>query len=240
MKPLQLLLQSSIGKKVIMGATGAALVLFVIGHLVGNLQIFLPKEKINAYAHLLHSSAGVLWAVRLGLLAIIGLHVWAAITLTAQNKAARPAGYSDGVKPYAASWASRYMFQTGLVIAAFVVYHLLHYTVQLPAVNLLAATDAAKDFNQLVVTQGPQSGYRDVHAMLVAGFQHPIVSLFYLVAIALLCLHLSHGMAAMFQSVGVQEGIWRTRLELGAKVLAAVLFAGYAAIPIAVYLRIVQ
>jgi succinate dehydrogenase / fumarate reductase, cytochrome b subunit len=66
MKPLQLLLQSSIGKKVIMGATGAALVLFVIGHLVGNLQVFLPKEKINAYAHLLHSSAGVLWAVRLG------------------------------------------------------------------------------------------------------------------------------------------------------------------------------
>ncbi len=240
MKPLQLLLQSSIGKKVIMGATGAALVLFVIGHLVGNLQIFLPKEKINAYGHLLHSSAGVLWAVRLGLLAIVGLHIWAAISLTARNKAARSTGYSDGHRPYAASWASRYMAHTGIVIAAFVVYHLLHFTVQVPAINLLPATDAAKDFNQLFVTGGSQSGYRDVHAMLVAGFQQPIVSLFYLVAVGLLCLHLSHGMAAMFQSLGVEEGVWRTRLEVGSKALAAALFAGYASIPVAVYLRIVQ
>lgn len=240
MKPLQLLLHSSIGKKVIMGATGAALVLFVVGHLVGNLQIFLPKEKINAYAHLLHSSAGVLWAVRFGLLGIVGLHIWAAITLSAQNKAARPAGYSEGSTPYAASWASRYMLHTGVVIAAFVVYHLLHYTAQIPVVNLLSSTDAAKDFNQLVVTTGPQSGYRDVHAMLVAGFKQPIVTLFYLVAIGLLCLHLSHGMSAMFQSLGVEEGLWRTRLEKGAKILAAALFAGYASIPVAVYLRIVQ
>jgi succinate dehydrogenase / fumarate reductase cytochrome b subunit len=240
MKPLQLLLQSSIGKKVIMGATGAALVLFVIGHLVGNLQIFLPKEKINAYAHLLHSSAGVLWAVRLGLVAIVGLHVWAAISLTAQNKAARPANYAEGTRPYAASWASRYMFQTGLVIAAFVVYHLLHYTAQLPVANLLPTTHPAKDFNQLFVATGAQSGYRDVHAMLVAGFQQPIVSLFYLIAIGLLCLHLSHGMTAMFQSLGVQEGVWRTRLEKGAQFLAIALFAGYASIPIAVYLRIIQ
>lgn len=223
-----------------MGATGAALVLFVIGHLIGNLQIFLPKEKINAYAHLLHASSGVLWAVRLGLLAIVGLHVWAAVTLTAQNKAARPEGYREGTKPYAASWASRYMVHTGLVIAAFVLYHLLHYTAQVPAVNLLSDTNTAKDFTRLVVAQGPQSGYRDVHAMLVAGFQQPLVTLFYLVAIGLLCLHLSHGMAAMFQSLGVQEGIWRSRLECGARALAVVLFAGYASIPIAVYLRIVQ
>jgi succinate dehydrogenase / fumarate reductase, cytochrome b subunit len=76
--------------------------------------------------------------------------------------------------------------------------------------------------------------------MLIAGFQQPIVSLFYLIAIGLLCLHLSHGMTAMFQSLGVQEGVWRTRLEKGAQVLAIALFAGYASIPIAVYLRIVQ
>lgn len=240
MKPLLLLIQSSIGKKIIMGATGAALVLFVIGHLVGNLQIFLPKERMNAYAHLLHSSGGMLWAVRLGLLAVVGLHVWSAIVLTAANKAARPAGYSEGSKPYAASFASRYMFQTGLVIAAFVVYHLLHFTVQVPAVNLLPATSAAKDFTQLVVTQGEQAGYKDVHAMLVAGFQQPLVSLFYLVAVGLLCLHLSHGMSAMFQSLGMQEGLWRTRLENGARGLAIALFAGYASIPVAVYLRIVQ
>ena len=240
MKPLLLLLQSSIGKKFIMGVTGAALVLFVIGHLVGNLQVFLPKEAINAYAHLLHSNAGLLWGVRLGLLAVVGLHVWAAVTLTAENKAARPHPYVDARTPFGASWASRYMFQTGLVVAAFVIYHLLHYTAQVPAVNLLAGTDPAKDFNQLLVASGPQTGFRDVHAMLVAGFKQPLVTLFYLVAIGLLCLHLSHGMAAMFQSLGIQEGLWRKRLEVAARALAVALFAGYASIPIAVYLRIVQ
>lgn len=235
MKPLQLLFHSSLGKKILMGATGAAMFLFVIGHLVGNLQVFLPKERINAYAHLLHANPGLLWVVRLGLLAIVGIHVWSAVTLNAQNLAARPVAYGNGRPPVAATWASRYMFMTGLVIAAFVVYHLLHYTVQIPAINM-----TGKDFGDLVVRGGPQDGYKDVHQMLVIGFGHPLVSLFYLVAIGLLCLHLSHGASAMFQSLGIQEGAWRQRLELSAKMLSAAIFAGYAAIPLAIFLRIVQ
>lgn len=235
MKPLQLLFQSSIGKKIIMGATGAAMFLFVIGHLVGNLQVFLPKERINAYAHLLHANAGLLWVVRFSLLAIVGLHVWSAISLNAQNNNARPVAYGSGRTPVGASWASRYMAMTGLVIAAFVVYHLLHYTVQLKAINLTGT-----DFGSLVVKGGPQDGYKDVHQMLVVGFSHPLVSLFYLIAIALLCLHLSHGASAMFQSLGMQEGAWRTRMETSAKVISAALFAGYAAIPLGIFLRIVQ
>jgi succinate dehydrogenase / fumarate reductase cytochrome b subunit len=240
MKPLQLLFTSSLGKKFIMGATGAILVLFIIGHLVGNLQIFLPKERINAYAHLLHANAALLWAVRLGLLAVIGLHIWAAITLAAQNQAARPAGYGAGAAPYGSSWASRHMFMTGLVIAAFIVYHLLHFTVQWPAINLIGGENAAKDFRQLVVEQGAQKGFNDVHAMMVAGFRQPIVTLFYIVAVGLLCVHLSHGTSAMFQSLGLQEGVWRTRLEKGAKVFAALIFIGYSSIPVAVFLRLVE
>ncbi len=235
MKPLQLLFHSSIGKKLIMGATGVALVLFVIGHLVGNLQIFLPKESINAYAHLLHANPALLWCVRLSLLGIVGLHVWSAIALTAQNRSARPSGYSGADRPFGASVASRYMFMTGLVIAAFVVYHLLHYTAQIQAVNL-----TGKDFGSLVVRDGPQDGYKDVHQMLVIGFSQPVVSLFYLVAIGLLCFHLSHGMSAMFQSLGLEEGVWRSRLEFGARGLAIALFAGYASIPLAIFLRLVQ
>lgn len=235
MKPLLLLFQSSIGKKIIMGATGAAMFLFVIGHLVGNLQVFLPKERINAYAHLLHANAGLLWVVRFGLLAIVGLHVWSAVTLNAQNNAARPVTYGSGRAPVGATWASRYMFMTGLVIAAFVVYHLLHYTVQVSAINL-----TGRDFGDLVVKGGPQDGYKDVHQMLVIGFSNPFVSLFYLVAIGLLCLHLSHGASAMFQSLGMQEGAWRQRLETAAKALSIALFLGYAAIPLAIFLRIVQ
>ena len=235
MKPLLLLFQSSIGKKLLMGATGAALVLFVIGHLVGNLQIFLPKEHINAYAHLLHANAGLLWCVRLGLLAVIGVHVWAAITLRAENQAARPSAYTGGQGPYAASWASRNMFMTGLVIAAFVIYHLLHYTAQITAANLTGT-----DFGTLLVTSGPQAGFKDVHRMLVIGFSQPIVSLFCLIAVGLLCLHLSHGASSMFQSLGLQEGAWRRRLDTAARGLALLLFAGYASIPLAVFLRIVQ
>lgn len=235
MKPLQLLFQSTLGKKFIMGATGAAMILFVIGHLVGNLQIFLPKERINAYAHLLHANAGLLWVVRLGLVAIVGLHVWSAITLNAENKAARPATYAGDKPPFAASFASRYMFMTGLVIAAFVVYHLLHYTVQLRAINL-----TGQNFGDLVVQAGPQKGYKDVHQMLVLGFSQPLVSLFYLIAIALLCVHLSHGTSAMFQSLGMSEGAWRHRLETASKALAVALFLGYASIPLAVFLRLVE
>lgn len=240
MKPLQLLFRSSIGKKFIMGVTGAVLLLYVIGHLAGNLQIFLPKEHINAYAHMLHQSPGLLWLVRLFLLATIGLHIWAAIKLGAENNAARPTPYGTGMPKYGSSWASRHMFMTGLIVAAFVIYHILHFTTQVPAVNLLPGTDEAKNFSQLLVTTGEQKGYRDVHRMLVAGFQQPIVSLFYLIGVGLLCVHLSHGTSAMFQSLGIQEGVWRQRLEKGAKILAVILFIGYASIPIAVFLRIVQ
>ena len=235
MKPLQLLFQSSIGKKILMGATGAALLLFVVGHLVGNLQIFLPKEHINAYAHLLHSKPALLWAVRGGLLFVVGLHVWAAISLTLENRAARPAGYAAGTTPYASTWAGRHMLMTGLIVAAFVVYHLLHYTAQVTAINL-----TGQDFTALVVQGGPQAGYKDVHRMLILGFSQPLVSLFYLVAIGLLCFHLSHGASSMFQSLGMQEGAWRQRLERVARVAAIAIFAGYASIPLAIFLRLVQ
>ncbi len=238
MKPLQLLFQSSIGKKFIMGATGLILLAYVIGHLVGNLQIFLPKERINSYAHLLHSSPGLLWTARLVLLAAVGLHIWSAIAMAAINQKARPTAYGmKGTVPYGSSWASRHMFMTGVVIAAFVVYHILHFTTQVPAVNLLGG---GQDFRQFFVTEGEQAGYRDVHAMLVAGFRQPIVSLFYIIAVGLLCVHLSHGASSMFQSLGMQEGAWRRRLEVGATVLAILIFAGYASIPAAVLLRIVQ
>jgi succinate dehydrogenase / fumarate reductase cytochrome b subunit len=240
MKPLQLLFQSSIGRKFIMGVTGAILFLYVVGHLAGNLQIFLPKEKINAYAHLLHSNQALLWTVRLGLLAVVGLHIWSAIALAARNNAARPDAYGSGTAPYGASWASRHMLMTGLIIAAFVIYHLLHFTVQVPAVNLLPAADQAKDFTQLRVASGAQQGYPDVHQMLVAGFKQPLISIFYLVGVGLLCVHLSHGASSMFQSLGLQEGTWRRRLEVGAMVVAGLIFAGYASIPLAVFLRLVQ
>ena len=123
--------QSSLGRKYLMALTGAALFLFLIGHLLGNLQVFGPPELINEYAHFLKSKPGLLWGARLGLLACVAVHIASAVSLSALNKAARPVGYA---KPgaYGASRASHYMLASGLVILAFVVYHLAHFTALLP------------------------------------------------------------------------------------------------------------
>src|SRR5262245_16240075 len=120
--------QSTLGKKYIMAVTGAALFVFAVGHLLGNLQVFGAPELINTYAHFLKSKPTLLWGARLGLLACVGLHIAAAVTLAALNRKARPQGYAGG-SAYGSTAASRYMLVSGLVILAFVVYHLAHFTV---------------------------------------------------------------------------------------------------------------
>ena len=132
---LRKLFCSSLGKKYIMAATGAVMVLFVIGHLVGNLQVFLGQEAINRYGHLLQTNVELLWPVRLTLLGIIVLHVWSAASLTRENRAARPVQYARW-EPTAANYASRTMLMSGLIVALFIIYHLLHFTVMVQGVNL--------------------------------------------------------------------------------------------------------
>src|SRR5690349_3868611 len=100
--------QSSLGKKYLMAITGAALFVFAVGHLVGNLQVFGPPELINTYAHFLKSKPSLLWGARLGLLACVGLHIAAAVSLTAANRNARPVGYAGGTA-YGSTARSRYM-----------------------------------------------------------------------------------------------------------------------------------
>src|SRR5437667_8722564 len=108
---------SSLGRKYIMAVTGFVLFLFVVGHLVGNLQIFLGPEAINRYGHFLQSNVEFLWPVRIGLLVLVGLHIWSAIQLSVENKAARPVGYAGDPAAPAASFASRTMLMSGLIIA---------------------------------------------------------------------------------------------------------------------------
>jgi len=221
------LFNSSIGKKIIMAITGCALFLFVIGHLLGNLQIFLGPEAINAYGHFLQSKQGLVWSARIGLLAMVLLHIWSAIKLAAENKAARPIGYADNPAPPAASYASRTMLMSGLIIGAFIVYHLLHFTVQVKAINF-----TGQDFLAL----HDLYGRHDVYRMMVAGFSHWLVSGFYVLAMALLCLHLSHGVSAMFQSVGLKNNACGRMIDKFGKAVAWVIFFGYASIPIAILL----
>jgi succinate dehydrogenase / fumarate reductase cytochrome b subunit len=224
--------KSSLGMKFIMAATGVLLFLFVMGHLIGNLQIFGSPELINKYGHFLHSKPLLLWCVRLGLLVIVGLHIATAAHLTIMNKEARPVTYA-APSAYGSTWQSRYMLVSGLVILAFVLYHLAHFTAMLPGVN------GVGDFRKLEATlPGGEKGH-DVYAMLVLGFQVWWVTLFYLIAQALLFVHLGHGLASMFQSLGFRNHVWWPRIECAARVVSTAIFIGYAVIPIAIYLRLV-
>jgi len=226
------ILKSSLGKKYLMAGSGALLFLFVVGHLVGNLQVFGPPELINHYAHFLQSKPLMVWGARLGLLALVGIHITTALKLTIENKEARPVAYHGGGEAYGSAWRSRYMLMSGLVILAFIVYHLAHFTVRLPGIN------GVGDFTHLRTELDGQT-VPDVYAMMILGFQVWWVSAFYLIAQALLFIHLGHGISSAFQSFGLRDHVWWPRIQFLAKAASTAIFIGYALIPISIYLRVV-
>jgi len=217
---------SSLGKKYIMAVSGAFLFLFVIGHLAGNLQIFLGPESINRYGHFLQTNPELIWPARIGLLALVFLHIWAAVRLTMENRAARPIAYAH-YEVVAASYASRTMFMSGVIILVFILYHLLHFTVQVQQINF-----TGQNFVEL---HDPQKRH-DIFQMMVLGFSKIGVSGFYLLGVGLLCLHLSHGISSMFQSLGWKNKAYGQFLDPMARVVAFVIFLGYVSIPIAILL----
>ncbi|MDB6065342.1 MAG: succinate:quinone oxidoreductase [Pedosphaera sp.] len=220
------LFTSSLGKKFIMAATGLALFLFVLLHLLGNLQVFLGPDVINRYGNFLQTNLELVWPARIGLLVIVLLHIWAAVKLSAENRAARPQPYAQ-YEVVAASYASRTMLMSGLIILAFIIYHLLHFTVQLQALNLTGRSFAKLE---------DAKKQHDIFAMMVLGFRNPVVSAFYIVAMFLLFLHLSHGLSAMFQSLGWKSPAYGPFINRFATVVSWFLFLGYASIPIAILL----
>ena len=189
--------KSSLGKKYIMAVSGALLFLFVVGHLVGNLQIFLGPEAINRYGHFLQSNVEFLWPVRIGLLVLVGLHIWSAIQLSLENKAARPVGYAGRSRGAGSE----------LRVADDADERTDHRRVHhLPPAALHRAGAGNQSTGKDFLALHDEKGRHDVYAMMVLGFQQPLVSGFYVVAMALLCLHLSHGVYAMFQSLGIKVG----------------------------------
>ena len=213
-----------------MAVSGLVLFLFVIGHLVGNLQIFLGPEAINRYGHFLQSNPELIWPARLGLLVMVLLHIWSAIRLTLENKAARPVGYQT-YQPVGSTLASRTMFVGGSIVLVFITYHLLHYTAMVQYINGTGQNFAGHTF----VEQLPGQGERhDIFKMMVVGFSNLWVSGFYILGLALLSLHLSHGASSMFQSLGWKNDAYRPFLDRAAHVIAAVIFLGYISIPVAI------
>jgi len=207
--------EASVGKKVVMALTGVILFGYLVGHMAGNLQVLAGAARINDYARFLHGSPVLLWSVRALLLISLVLHVIAAVQLEVAKRRARPVGYAR--KRDVGSLASRTMIWSGIVILAFVVYHLLHLT----------AGTVHPSFVEL-----------DVHHNLVTGFQETGAAAAYVIAMIFLALHLYHGLWSMFQSVGVSHPRYTPVLKRGAIVVSIVLAFGFALIPVLVQARV--
>lgn len=218
------LYRSTVGKKVVMGISGLLLFGFIVGHMLGNLKAFQPwsgegAHPLDSYGVFLREFGypiipeyGLLWGVRLGLLLAVGVHMLAAFQLWIRSRAARPQEY-EKESSQVFSYASRTMRWGGVIIAAFVVYHLLHMTTG---------------------TVHPDFEYGSVYQNLVIAFQNPLVAGFYILAVGSLALHLYHGLWSVFTTLGVQNPkIRRLRRPLAGGV-ALVLFLGYVSVPLAV------
>lgn len=222
--PLVNWLFSSIGKKTVVAVTGIGLVLFAIGHLAGNLTIYFGPDVINAYALKLKELGPLLWVIRAGLLATVALHIYFTMLLWAENQRARPQKYAVA-DPLSTTVFARTMRLTGLFILAFVVFHLAHFTLHWvdPAYGTYTTLLHGKDVH-------------DVYRMVITGFANPWVSGFYVLALFLLAMHLSHGVSSLFQTLGLTNKKLRPLYEWTARVLAWALFIGYASIPLSILL----
>lgn len=210
---------SSVGKKSVMAVTGIIGVLFVIGHMVGNLQVFQGAERLNAYGHLLHGPLNeLIWGVRVVLLAALVLHVVAAWQLTMRNRAARPVDYAART-PQVSTLASRTLRWGGVLLLAFIVYHLLDLTIG---------------------TVNPAFQAGDVYANLLRSLQRPLIAAFYIVAMAALALHLYHGAWSSLRSLGVAQASESPLRRRAAVAVAVIVAVGFAVVPVAVILGVVR
>jgi succinate dehydrogenase / fumarate reductase cytochrome b subunit len=220
--PAHLWIFSSIGKKTIVSATGILLVLFVIGHLIGNLTVFLGPDALNAYAEKLHSLGPILWVVRIGLLAVVGLHIFFTMLLWKENQKARPKKYIAS-NPVGTTVFARTMRLSGIIVLAFVVFHLAHFTARV----------VDPSFQSMTTTLDGRQVH-NVYGMVVKGFSNVPVVAIYVVGLFLLTFHLSHGLSSLFQTMGITNTRIRKNYELAGRTLAWLLFLGYVSIPIAI------
>jgi succinate dehydrogenase / fumarate reductase, cytochrome b subunit len=233
-------LASSVGRKILVAVTGLGLTLFVVFHMIGNLKL-LPggeasRDAINAYAYFLKHELGVLiWVARGGLLGIFLLHLFLALWLKLRAGAARPVGYAYQQRAQA-SPASTTMVWTGIVIGAFVVFHLAHYT--FAWVSEVPAPDGKGVTNYLDLKD--PAGRHDVYRMVVHGFSNPVISGLYLVAQLLLAVHLSHGVQSAFQTLGLVGRRFTPAARAVGFLAAATVLVGNGALVLAVQLGYVK
>jgi succinate dehydrogenase / fumarate reductase cytochrome b subunit len=212
---------SSIGSKAIVAVTGLGMVGFLVMHLSGNLLVFGGPEAIAAYAEGLRKFPMLLLGARIGLIVMTLLHISVAIKLNLASQAARPVKYTK--KQFVkASLSSRTMVLTGLLILAYILFHLAHFTFRVTSAEIGAL--------------GPW----EVHKMIVLAFSNPLVALTYIVAMVLLGMHLSHGLSSLWQTLGLNHKKYNRFLNLLGPVVGTLLAAGYISIPVAVLVGILK
>lgn len=219
---------SSIGKKILVALTGLVLVVFVLGHMIGNLLVFAGPHALNQYGHMLHTSlhgAGV-WIARIGIFGSIALHVLLTIQLTKSNREARAERYGKNAVQ-CASTSSRTMIWSGLTILVFFVYHILHYTARV-----------GNDYNNPALYTYDLDGVpvHNIYKMVIDGFSWAPASVFYLIAMAMLCSHLSHGVRSIFQTLGLNTEKTDPLFKRLGWAYALLIFVGNAAIVLSIWL----
>ena len=218
------ILQSSLGLKYVMAVTGLVLVGFIVSHMVANLLVFADRDALNQYALGLRKLGALLWLARGGILVAAALHVWAAYKLTMRSRAARPVAYSAQAT-VKATYASRTMRWSGVLVLAFLAYHLAHYA-------LFAIHPEYEQFQY--------EGHHDVYRMVVTGFSDPVLVGVYVVAQVLLGLHLSHGFASVFQSTGLTNDQYKPMLQKLGMALGWAITAGFISVPMGVLAGVIR
>jgi succinate dehydrogenase / fumarate reductase, cytochrome b subunit len=216
---------SSVGKKSVMAVTGTIFLLYVIAHMLGNLKVFFGIQAFDAYAQHLREIGseifgyeGVLWILRVVLIASLVLHAWAAFSLWYRAKKARPVGYQHRQK-WEGSYAARTMRWGGVILLLFVVWHILDLTTG---------------------TVNPLPGDASAYEKLVASFDRPLVAIFYIVAMLALGLHIRHGLWSALQTFGANSALKQNALKTFSFVVAAVITVGFVIIPISVMTGLVR
>lgn len=207
--------RSTLGKKVVMAVTGLVLLGFLMGHVAGNLLVFAGEKKLDDYAHFLKANLGLLWGTRLVMLACVSAHICTATQLWLTNRRARPIPYGE-TDVLQMGLGARTMLITGPVIAAFVIYHLLHFT--------------------LGTVHPSQPGFdpATVFANVVTGFNVGWTAIVYVVVMILIGLHLVHGIWSMFQTAGVSHPVYTPLLRRVALAVSTVLALAFISIPVAI------
>ncbi len=216
---------SSIGRKLLMAVTGLCLIGFVLGHLIGNLQIFMGQNQLNTYAQALKDLGYITLLIRISILTIVVFHIYTGIMLYLHNKASRPVDYKFK-NTIQASLTSRTMIWTGLGILIYVIYHLLHFT-------FISTNPEFANLHDSL-------GRHDVYSMVVLGFQNYLISAVYIVAMFFLAFHLSHAVTSFFQTMGWNKKELELKFKYVAYIVAVVIFIGYSSIPVAVLTGLIK